>query len=42
MFQGRADLFSVAGPMHPAVKPKARPAKRIAKKERMILVNECI
>ena len=42
VFHGRADLFSGSGPMHPAVRPKARPAKRIAKKERMALASERI
>lgn len=42
VFQGRADLFSGSGPMHPEVRPNARLAKRIAKKERMALANERI
>ena len=40
VFHGRADLFSGSGPIQPAVSPKARLAKRIAKNERMALAKE--
>ena len=42
VFHGREDLFSGSGPMQPAVSPKAKLAKIIAKKERMALAKDRI